>query len=251
MKLLNIIIVLSLFTLMACQDPLGVEDNVRKTPIIGQGMIKLDSLAVGQKARFIFYEIITDDVPLKSPESCTLHVGDTLVMEVFGKDAGGWLFREYIISQTNTVDSILRLESQKFDREDTIEYHVNIVDNKFVATMADRTGFVSFLFFSGSAVSISLDDYSDTLVTMDYWSSPFARYSQYSKGYMVNYRFHDKTFDRINILLNDFTTTYDFASEYSRQLLIFSKKYGFTRNVQFFSAKDRESIGYGWDLIYE
>lgn len=244
-----IFIILIFSALYSCKDPFGVEDNVRITPILKTSKLDLVNLQVGQRAKFTFFEITSGSYI--ALETKKLHSGDTLVMEVYGKSQNSWLFREYIIKgEGDFPNNVLRLDALSDSLKDTVEYKVAVTRNEFAAWMDGSSIFNSYMFKSMGNIWFSLDDYSDTLVKMSFWGSPFSN-SQYNKGYMENFHHKGKAYDRLNILQSA-DNTKDVLSEIPLQIQIFSKKYGIVQRIMFHRPMNyRETIGYGWDLVDE
>jgi hypothetical protein len=242
-------ILLLAIMLYSCKDPLGVEENVRITPILKPKKLDLSNIQLGQRAKFTFFEISNGSY--LSSDTKRLFQGDTLILEVFGRDKGDWLFREFVVRHLDTLEVILKSDMLSDTLADTVVYRVNISNNVFTAVMPGSNIFNSYLFKSTGIVSFSLDDYTDTLVNMNMWGSPFYFSQAYKKGYLVNFVHKQKTYDRINIIeMGD--NTKDIASEIPLQLQIFSKKYGLVQRIMFYSSQTfRETIGYGWDLVSE
>ena len=182
-----------------------------------------------------------------STETKKLYQGDTLVVEVFSRAQDAWIFREYIIKNTQEgPDNILRMDELSDTLSDTVRYKVNVAGNEFVAWMEGSGYFNSYLFKATGEVRFSLDDYTDTLVEMSFWGTPFFN-SPLRKGYLINFKHKHNTYDRINILETG-DNTKDILSNFPLQLQIFSKKHGIVQRIMFHRASIfRETIGYGWD----
>jgi hypothetical protein len=233
--------------LLSCSDPFGVEDNVRITPITKPKKLNLSNIELGAQAKFTFFEI--SDGSYLSSDNKKPFTGDTLVLEVYGKNKEGWQFREYIIKQENLIDNILRSDLLSDTLQDTVAYIVNIIYNEFIAEMPGSDFFNSYFFKSSGNVRFLLDNYTDTLVSMNMWVSPFTFSQIFNKGYMVNFEHKQKINDLLNIIeMGDNSKV--IASEIPLQLQIFSKKYGFVQRIMFYKVQNiRQSIGYGWDLV--
>lgn len=245
MRRLLIYVIIPLI-LVSCSDPLGVENNVRITPIIKPSKLDFGNLKLGQRAKFTFFEINAGSYV--STETKKLYQGDTLVMEVCSKALDGWIFREYIIKGFyDGPDNVLRMDELSDTLSDTVYYKVNIKNNEFIAWMDGGNYFNSYMFKASGEVRFSLDEYTDTLVTMSFWGTPFFN-SPLKKGYLLDFHHKLKTYDRINILETG-DNTKDILSNLPLQVQIFSKKYGIVQRIMFHRTNNyRETIGYGWDI---
>lgn len=225
MRLLLFLLTLGL---IACDSMIdGGTPNAPADPIV------FSSLAVGQQSLYVrFY-----GEDYRDPNNLTFeYTPDTLVVEVVHATEDGYVFMEYLRPGSRALE-----ENETFYMPDSIQYLVLIADDQLQVFGIDQTYHNSKLFMSYRE-PLPLNPIQENKVEIRGWKTSLHYSESYRKGYIIGYQQFDKTYPRLNIVVDDT----DMQLDGPGQTFLYAAEVGIVRSS---SASWWTGQGWGWDNL--
>jgi len=230
------LVFLSLLTLWSACKKDDSHDVLQPQPVVSN-QIRFDALAVGQISRYIglngyhYYPSIVN-----SPFEYT---DDTLRLEIVAKDASGYKVAEtlhYVGAVNDWIDSQM---------DSTFYYYLRVSNDTLRITPINSNYVRSRIFaHHASRYGIPLQKIESPKVEIKDWRTSLPSWADRWEGYTENYTLFDKTYDYLNVIVENTAMGLDGLGE----TYVFSKSYGI---VRFSTYSGWTGEGYGWDLIPE
>lgn len=218
-----------------CHEPEDLIDPVVIDPPPAN-QIRFDSLAVGQRSRYLGFEGYGYYGGNGSEFS---YSDDTLILEIVGQDANGFRVAETL----HYVDTVSNWYDQQ--RDSTYFYYLTIQEDT-LHLVPSATNYVRsrlFVYYQHND-GLYLVPLVGTEVSIKGWKSGFPYCECWRHGFTKNYLLFDKTYAYLNVLMQDSPMQVDGNGH----TYVYSAQHGIVKLSQY---SWWTSTGYGWDLLPE
>lgn len=195
--------------------------------------IVFSSLAIGQQSWYVrFY-----GEDYRDPNNLAFeYTPDTLVVEVVQATEDGYVFIEYLRPGSTALE-----ENETFYMPDSTQYLVRIANDQLQVFGIDQTYHNSNLFMSYRE-PLPLAPIQENKAEIRGWKTSLSNSESYRKGYIIDYRLFDRTYPRLNVIIDDT----DMQVDGPGKTFLYAKEAGIVRSS---SASAWTSQGWGWDHL--
>lgn len=224
------LIFLSFLTfLSACK-----KEDPQHEPMPASNRIRFDRPAVGQVSKYI--GLAGEDYYSASYDQYE-YSDDTLHLEIIAKDNNGYKVAE---SLHYVGDVHAWLDSEK---DSTYQYYIQVTNDTLRVIPIGPAYLRSRIFgYHISQEGILLKKIESPKVEILGWKTGFNYCECRQQGYTENYTLFGKTYDRLNVIVENSPMAWDGSGE----TYVFSKSFGI---VRFSTYGWWTQSGYGWDLL--
>ena len=218
-----------LTSLSACKkdSPLDVPEPASKN-------IRFDLPAVGQVSRYL--GLAGEDYYTNNYDHFE-YSDDTLRLEIVAKDNNGYKVAE-TLHYVDVVHSWL-----DWDKDSTYYYYLRVTNDTLKVIPIGETYLRSRIFaYNLSQQGLPLKKIESPEVEILGWKTSFNYCECRQTGYAENYSLFGKTYDRLNVIVENSAMALDGNGE----TYVFSKPFGI---VRFSTYGWWTQSGYGWDLL--
>ena len=196
--------------------------------------IRFDSLAVGQRSRYLGLEGYGYSGGNGSEFS---YSDDTLILEIVGQDLNGFKVAETL----HYVDTVSAWQATF--RDSIYFYYLQIADDSLHLAPFGTSYVRSRLFnYYQRSDGLYLTPLVGTQVDIHGWKSGFPYCECWRHGFTLDYSLFGKTYPYLNVLMQDYRMQVDGNG----QTYVYSAKAGIVKSSEY---SWWTSNGYGWDLL--
>jgi len=222
-----------LFFLAACS-----KDEIQISGPDMRPNIDWSQLETGQRSTYLFF--VTEGYFSIEPGSPQTFTGDTLAVDVIGKEGDKFRMREYLLPGS---PALLGKGESVLSRADSVyEYYLYVRnDSLVVESIAGRQGFRTHLFRGGSAEPLPLQPAADLEISFTNWRTD-TLCSCYAEGSTSTLVVLGESYSQLFTVIDHFPMAYDGAG----QTFTFRSDLGLVRTYAVNPWFDSVS---GWDLL--
>ena len=239
-----LVITLLLTILFSCnlnEDPANPQgeppapDSLECSPVIGPQQVIFNSLAVGQKSRFVFFT--GENYPDTSDYSIQYHP-DTLIMEIIDKVDTKFRVRECITSGSQAHGDLLF--------PDSVLYYYLSVENGYLrprrAPENTSNSFIYSRLFITREIPLPLEAIDTEAMQLVGWKTAPPNFGFYKEGFCESCELLGRTYPHLNFVIDNT----DMATDGWGQTWVYATNGGL---VRFFFVSPWTNAGSGWDLL--
>lgn len=231
------ILFVSVATLLATSLYSCKKEHIRggDTPVESPDRIRFDSMAVGQKSKYL--GLLGEEYFANN--NIFHYTTDTLIWEVVGQDANGFLIRESM----KYVGSEPESPWFAYTKDQVFEFYLNF-DNDTLRVTEPGKDFLSsrLVGYRTDDWRLPLNEFNSDYLQIEGWKTSLGYCSCRREAYTVDYEQLGATYPRLNVLVDNRAMAFDGNGE----TCIFSKRYGIVRFTLYSPWTQR---GEAWNLL--
>ncbi len=196
--------------------------------------IRFDSMAVGQRAKYI--GLLGENYFTPSTDDYT-YTDDTLLLEIVAEDANGFKVAESL-RYVGAVDDWMG-----FEKDSTYFYYLK-VENDSLRMHPIGSPFLRSRIFAYvvGQMGLPLKKITTPQVSITGWKTSLPYCECRQQGYTVDYELFGLTYDYLNVIVENSSMAFDGNGE----TYVFSSHHGIVRSSTY---SWWTQSGYGWDLL--
>lgn len=231
------ILFVSVATLLATSLYSCKKEHIRggDTPVESPDRIRFDSMAVGQKSKYL--GLLGEEYFANN--NIFHYTTDTLIWEVVGQDANGFLIRESM----KYVGSEPESPWFAYTKDQVIEFYLNF-DNDTLRVTEPGKDFLSsrLVGYRTDDWRLPLNEFNSGFLQIDGWKTSLGYCTCRREAYTVDYEQLGATYPLLNVLVDNRAMAFDGNGE----TCIYSKRYGIVRFTLYSPWTQR---GEAWNLL--
>lgn len=231
------ILFVSVATLLATSLYSCKKEHIRggDTPVESPDRIRFDSMAVGQKSKYL--GLLGEEYFANN--NIFHYTTDTLIWEVVGQDANGFLIRESM----KYVGSEPESPWFAYTKDQVFEFYLNF-DNDTLRVTEPGKDFLSsrLVGYRTDDWRLPLNEFNSDYLQIEGWKTSLGYCSCRREAYTVDYEQLGATYPRLNVLVDNRAMAFDGNGE----TCIYSKRYGIVRFTLYSPWTQR---GEAWNLL--
>lgn len=198
--------------------------------------LQFNNLEVGQMSKYVFF--IGENYDQQGTNSYN-YLNDTLVLEIVGEDEEGFLVREYLTPESES----LHAASNVAFPDAMILYYLDASSGELkLKSKEDRLITRLFQLSSANEGSYDLSEMNEFELKINGWTTSQPLYDGVLEGFTTNYRQLNLEFDNLNVLIDN----RDVMLGGPGNTHVYSEKYGLVRATSYNASTGK---GFGWDLL--